>query len=400
MAVCHYEERLPASFKGVGFRCVLKGGREGGRRGAEGEFPFGEITAYADMGRKIRVFTLTARFSGPSYIEETHALVAACESPGPGSLVHPTAGLWTVGCRKCDVTENYEESDGVAEVELDFVEAQSGSLALVSRGGVSIDAPVSRLKSYIAARWNPAAAPFYALPSLTDTAADALAAFSAAIAAAAGHAPGRAVITQISNLDIAGSGDRTALKDGPVFAELIGEAAATLDATATTPQAQFSALVTLSNWASRSSVQPTTSAFEAEESLFAAIRALCAAYMARAAQEMGVTTMDAALRRIAQIETILHEEIARAISVCDDALHLLLRQLEAGTVPQLYAAAYQSPPIVAYRLNGGVPSLVAAHEVYGDARKFAQVERMNPFAWPWAIGPRVFATRETTGSIQ
>ncbi|RPH73630.1 hypothetical protein EHM76_05065, partial [bacterium] len=44
------KDYVPASFKGVQFYCV-DADVEGGRRGAEGEFPFGEETAYADLGR-------------------------------------------------------------------------------------------------------------------------------------------------------------------------------------------------------------------------------------------------------------------------------------------------------------------------------------------------------------
>jgi len=406
MASCQIEQRLPASFKGVGFYC-LKGGSEHGRRGAEGEFPFGEETAYADLGRKIRVFTLTARFAGPTYIEDTAALIAACESPGPGDLVHPTRGLINAACRKCETSEDYDQGDGVSEVELEFVEAQAGSMSLTAMAGVSIDSSVGAILDFLSASWDMSAVPFYAVGAVTTTASDALVSAARALNAASTQspesrssenpAPDQSVLTALSNVSLA-TDDGESIQDGATLASLLGATLSTLDAKALSPVAQFSALVGLANWASRNSKQPTEAARSAEDALFASIRALCAAYMARAVQGMGKgtgkTTMDAALRRIDQIETLLHEEEAGAIAACNNGLHLTLRKLEQGTVPPLYALAYQSPPIVIYNLLGGVPSLVVAHQIYGDARKFAQVEAMNPYAWPWAVGPRVHALRQ------
>src|SRR5262245_33307215 len=113
---------VPASFKGVGFQCT-DADAEGGRRGAEGEFPFGEDTAYADLGRKIRVYHLTAVFREDDHVGDSSALFAVCESPGPGILVHPTRGTVMAACRSCKVSDKLEEGQGETTAELEFVEA-------------------------------------------------------------------------------------------------------------------------------------------------------------------------------------------------------------------------------------------------------------------------------------
>src|SRR4029079_15752726 len=100
---------VPASFKGVGFWCT-EADIEGGRRGAEGEFPFGEDTAYADLGRKIRVFHLSAEFAEADHVWDSQALFDACQSPGPGLLVHPTRCTHMVACRSVKVTDNLGDS--------------------------------------------------------------------------------------------------------------------------------------------------------------------------------------------------------------------------------------------------------------------------------------------------
>ena len=100
---CYTAPYLPASFKGVPFE-ALTAESEHGRRGAEGEFPFGEQTAYADLGRKIRRYSLKARFVLNSHVDDSAALIAACESPGSGALAHPTRGIVNAACTSCKVS--------------------------------------------------------------------------------------------------------------------------------------------------------------------------------------------------------------------------------------------------------------------------------------------------------
>src|SRR5688572_1564338 len=121
---------VPASFKGVSFYCT-EADVEGGRRGAEGEFPFGEHTAYADLGRKIRVYHLTAYFREDNHVGDSNALFRACESPGPGMLVHPTRGAVMVACRSIKVKDSLESSAGETSAEMEFVEANIGFSGIV-----------------------------------------------------------------------------------------------------------------------------------------------------------------------------------------------------------------------------------------------------------------------------
>src|SRR5215467_7322380 len=115
---------VTASFKGVLFQ-TTEVEAEGGRRGAEGEFPFGEETAYADLGRKIRLYHLTAVFREDSHIADSQALFEVCQTPQPGMLVHPTRGTVMVACRSVKVQDNSEEQ-GETTVSLEFVEANTG----------------------------------------------------------------------------------------------------------------------------------------------------------------------------------------------------------------------------------------------------------------------------------
>ena len=116
------KDYVVASFKGVQFYCT-DADIQGGRRGAEGEFPFGEETAYADLGRKIRVCNLTAAFREDNHVGDSYALFAACESPGPGILVHPTRGTFMAACKSVKISDKLEDTAGETIAELEFVEA-------------------------------------------------------------------------------------------------------------------------------------------------------------------------------------------------------------------------------------------------------------------------------------
>lgn len=391
MAACAIQERLPASFKGFAFP-VTKGGSEHGRRGAEGEFPFGEETAYADLGRKIRKFSLTAQFTGPNYIDEVNAFIRVCESKGPGELVHPTRGVVNAACTKCDPSEEFKDGEGVSEVSLEFVEAQNEGMSLSSLAGVAIDESLGELIDFLGSAWDLAAVPFFAVQGALDTAGEALGAGIEAIRSAVGPLADRDTLATISDAQFA-AGPGNVLQDGRTLASLLGRTLAQADAKGQSGEHKFEAALSVARWATRNTSKPGA-AGTAEEALFAAMRAMAAAYMARAAQEIEKTTLDAAMQRIIKIKKILDEEQAGAIARCENGLHFSLRRLEARTISELFKLAYLSPPIVTYKVLGPIPSLVAAHEVYGDARKFGQIEAMNPFAPPWAVGPKIAAIRQ------
>ncbi|HLH95008.1 MAG TPA: DNA circularization N-terminal domain-containing protein [Xanthobacteraceae bacterium] len=111
---------VPASFNGVPFK-VDAGARAGGRRTATFEFPKFDIPYSEDMGRRARRFSVTGYVLGDLYTFERDALIAELEAEGPGILIHPTLGTFTVyGTFK---TSETRERGGICIIEMDFVEA-------------------------------------------------------------------------------------------------------------------------------------------------------------------------------------------------------------------------------------------------------------------------------------
>ncbi|WAT03243.1 DNA circularization N-terminal domain-containing protein (plasmid) [Rouxiella badensis] len=91
-----------ASFRGVPF-AVEGGDGEFGRRQAVHEYPYRDSVWVEDMGRATRRITLTGYilqssllYTASDVMTQRNSLVAAAESSGAGTLIHPTLGELTV----------------------------------------------------------------------------------------------------------------------------------------------------------------------------------------------------------------------------------------------------------------------------------------------------------------
>ena len=116
------DDLLPGSFRGVPFLIEAHEAEAGGRRIHRHEYP-GRDEIYAeDMGRKTREFEVEAYVLGDGYFGRRDRLIAACDEPGAGTLVHPYLGTRTVSCEGCTVVERSSEG-GMARLTLLFVQA-------------------------------------------------------------------------------------------------------------------------------------------------------------------------------------------------------------------------------------------------------------------------------------
>ncbi|MDR3513786.1 MAG: DNA circularization N-terminal domain-containing protein [Caulobacteraceae bacterium] len=118
----------PASFRGVPFG-VTESRKTFGRRVVDHEYPFRDQQWVEDLGRAGRRIGITGFlvsnslvYGGGSVLDQELALVAAAETKGQGTLVHPTLGELTVSCLSCSTIDQLD-SLGVIAIELDFLEA-------------------------------------------------------------------------------------------------------------------------------------------------------------------------------------------------------------------------------------------------------------------------------------
>lgn len=109
-----------ASFRGVPFE-VTSSNLSIGRRTQTFEYPQRDDPFTEDMGRSKRTIRITAFVVGYDYIARMKRLIAACEKPGSGRLIHPWLGSMEV--TPTDLSAPVFESNRIASVSLTFVES-------------------------------------------------------------------------------------------------------------------------------------------------------------------------------------------------------------------------------------------------------------------------------------
>lgn len=387
---CYKDLYLPASFKGVPFEAI-EVTSEGGRRGAEGEFPFGEVTAYADLGRRIRVYTLTGRFVRNSHILDAALLIAACELPGPGPLLHPTRGLVFVACKSVKVTDDLLEGKGITNVSLEFVEANdwiSGLNFGANLFGFALTGIFLVLTATFAASYHPKRVRFFRVQSVLNTSADAVRQVRDQFALVTAANRDVKVSRALADLDTVIE-DPFTLRDTEVMSKALTLGMNAIDVySGGTPK--YQAMKTLANWSAKVSTQPGE-AGETENAVYTMVRTLSAIYMAKAAMETSPETLDQAFVQYDEVMTVLSDETAIAKNACDNVLFLELRTLASQVQDALLNRAYNLPAIIQYNFSSSVSSLFAAYEIFGDAKRFKEIETRNTGGWPFSVGPIISA---------
>lgn len=388
---CYSPEYLRASFRGVEFH-ALDVSSEHGRRGAEGEFPFGEFTAYADLGIKIRRYQLSGQLRENSHIRDARQLITACEFPGPGLLIHPTRGALTVACSRISVRDNPETSMGVTEVDLEFVEANiigSGFLFGGALGTIALAAITAAVGASISRTYSPETVRWYQSAQATSAGQQAIAQIMDQYSLATAAAPTDETWRTLADFR-AIVNDPFVLQDPAKFTKVLTNGFTYLESV-TAGQQKAIAFRKLMNWGAKVSSLAGEAA-QTENAVYSSMRILAAGYVTRGLLEQPTTTLDAALSDYDRITAVLQEEAVIANTECHDpALYLAIRDFLVQVQTILLQRAYDLPALVVYKFTGGTHSLKAAYEIYGDARRFADLESRNPQYLPWAFGPEVVA---------
>lgn len=371
------KDYVPASFKGVGFVCT-DADIEGGRRGAEGEFPFGEVTAYADLGRKIRVFNLTAVFRENDHVSDSSALFAVCESPQPGILVHPTRGTHLVACRKVKVSDKVEQEAGETTADLEFVEANPVGTGIGSSiFGIISSAILSVSYNSFVASYTPSLIPRpWAQTIIT----------SAQTLSKVTHD----VLVQTFEEDIDTTQARAALRLEEVATDPgLAVSAKTVDDAITTglniiakniedSDVRWRTFRTLANHAAKSSNLPVSGGAAAvENSLFSRFRILTGVAMSEAAMARTYPFISAALEAMDATTAVLEDEAKAAYNLCDNGLYLEIRKYIITFQEMMHDLAYRLPGLIVVDFQGGVHPLVAAYTIYNDAKRHRDLEPRN-----------------------
>lgn len=390
---CYTANYLPASFRGVPFTAETVSS-DHGRRVAEGEFPFGETTQLADLGIKIRRYQLNGRMQENSHVLDAAAMIAACQTPGPGLLIHPTRGAIMVICSRCGVSDDIETGQGVTNLDLEFIESEftggNGFSLTAALGIISLVAITAATRANISRNYDPAGVRYYQVPQVIESARGAIQKTLDQYNASTATTQSQTTWRMVSSFNAA-INDDTVIIDPDKYGTLLANGMATLDA-ATNGQGKAAAFRALANWAAKASAL-NGEARASENTIFSSTRVLAAAHMVRGFLEKDATTLDAALTDYDTVSVILQEEATIANTECNDPLYFLAIKdflIEAQTI--LLQRAYTLPGMVTYRFKGGTHSLVAAYEIYGDARRARDLETRNPQYAPFAFGPEILAS--------
>jgi prophage DNA circulation protein len=116
-----YENIRQASFRGVPFG-VLDASDSRGRNIVIHEFPLRDKIFVEDLGRAKRTINLTAFILNPDYESKRDALIEALEEPGPGTLVHPWLGSFSVNLINAAELSHSATDIGICSFKLQFAE--------------------------------------------------------------------------------------------------------------------------------------------------------------------------------------------------------------------------------------------------------------------------------------
>jgi len=368
---------VPASFKGVPFYCT-EADIEGGRRGAEGEFPFGENTAYADLGRKIRIYKLSAVFRADDHVWDSHALFLACESPGPGILVHPTRGAVMVACRSVSVKDSLEESAGETTAEMEFVEANIGFSGIAgSIFGIISTGLLATSQATFLADYQPILVPYPWRADVIDKTQDLLAKTATLVTHTLTEDSPTTDWHEVVDMNTIAEDNGLAVS-GPLVDESFLDGFAILTRNVQSPDSRFALFRKMANSAVAGTKWPASGHAEStDEAVVSRYRILAAVGMAEAAMGRKYPTTDECLKARETVMAVLEDEATVAYNECNNALYLELTTYAIEFSKMMYDLSYRLPGQVIVNFSGGVHPLVAAYTIYHDAKRHRELEERN-----------------------
>ncbi len=386
---CYTAPYLPSSFKGVPFESI-EASSVHGRRGAVGEFAFGETTAYGDLGRKNRTYSISARLVENNHVIQAAALIAAVESPGAGILVHPTRGVVNAACTTLTIRDSVLEEQGISYADMEFVEANEWPAGLSFGSAISslaINAVIAAASAVFLGAYDPRSAPYHRRAAVTNTAANIIATIRDEYARATAGDISLKRYRALSDFDTIISDDvllqdKYTVKDAIVLG--ISAVAATLGGAS-----KFDAMKRIVNAAAEPPLPGRAGAIQ--EATILLTRVVAGTYLAQAGTEKTYTTSDEAFQYLDTAVLVLDSEAQISYQACSNDLFLELRRFTVQTQSAIYQRAFTLPGLIEYQFNGAKHPLVAAYDIWGDAKRHRELEVSNLISHTGRIGGSIVA---------
>ena len=379
------EDLREASFRGVTFHYDSTDGTFG-RRHARHEYPGRDIPYLEDMGRKPREHTVEAFLLEPDHMGKAGSLIAACETKGPGTLIHPYWGSLQVVCTLARQRFSTREG-GMATFTLSFTEAgenryPSATVATAALVASKAGAALSAVQTAFEDAFTVDGQPAFVATAAADIVAGAVDTIETALAGQVPAGEDRGAFTAAAAGITSSSAELAADVAGLMAAPRTAETVPALESFTTA--ADFGG--TLAAVPETTATRQVQAANQA--ALVSMVRRIALIEAARAAAATDFETYEDAIAARDDLADRLDAEMAAA---GDDAF-LALQDLRAAVVRDVTARAPSLPRLVTHTPTATAPALVIAHRLYGDlpdtlVDRAAEIASRNRIRHPGFVVP-------------
>lgn len=371
----------PAKFRDAPFS-VRSADTTIGRRTVLHEYPQRDTPYAEDLGRKARQFTVEAVIVGADYFTARDALIEALEESGPGLLIHPYYGRRMVAlANPARISESFDEG-GLARFSLDFVEAGENAQPTArtdtqSLVDVSADQALGAIADDFSGVFSVDGQPEFVEVSALGLAKNVMAALDAA---RQGMIPDLSVLSEYTSAASGVLGSLNSLIRTP--ADLAGSLLglfAGLRGLARNPLSSLAAVRNLFGYGDKLKSVPTTTLARRQQSanqaaLVSLTRRAAVIEAARAASQADYESYDQAVA--------LRDELADRLDIegetASEPVYVALSALRVAVVRDITRRGADLARVSQARLPATLPALVAAYQLYGDARRDADLISRNP----------------------
>lgn len=361
------------SFRGAPFHWQKADG-EVGRKSARHDYPQRDDAYIEDMGKAPREFTLEVFVLGAEYMAARDKLIAACEEPGPGTLVHPTMGTVRVALSgKVRISETTDEG-GMCRFTLPFVLAGENKYPTASADTSGVvatraDAALGKVKDNFGKTFSVKAKPTFIGDAAQDLAQSVLTKVNAVRAKIPGSLVPARVTSFVSTLSNIRSSTSSLVHTPLDMANEYQGFMTTLSTLTDNPLSAFHAYRGLFGFGD--DVQPVSRTTanrrlqaDNQQALVDLVRQTAVIEAARLSSQIDYPSQQDAVTIRDELTDRLDGEME---TTTDDDTYQALAALRFAVVQDVTSRGADLARLVSYTPNITLPALVVAHSLYGDA---------------------------------
>ncbi len=377
-----------ASYRGAPF-FVAVSERRGGKRGELHQYAGRDTPYFEELGREARRFPVEAYVVGEDYDEDRDRLIAALESPGSGSLVHPYHGTENVVALDFTIRESTRDG-GMAQFSILFVEAgrnifPSGAIDRASRVLDAVRGALEAIVGEFGRIFNVPATPDYLGQDAEQISRDAADELRAGLNEAASEDSEAAAAYRRDLTRFSANAHRKA-SNAQEFGEEMSALVTGLSGLAE-PGKAFELMLRISEFGSELEVLTlTTSIRETQErNRLALLGLIRRSALAKAAELAGTRTFASYEEAIAfrtDITRALDLEIRAAGAIGDDESFARLRDVFEAVARSITETAGSLAQVVRLPQVESMPGLVIGWRMYQDPLRDEEIAARNGSAHP------------------